>query len=59
MMMGVAVWIGPGVKWSHWAKWPSWKIQTRAPYEALMDKRFTTTALRGSSTDRSSTSSAR
>jgi hypothetical protein len=59
MMIGVAVWIGPGVKWSHSARCPSWKIQTSAPYEALIDRRFTMTALRGSSRDRSSTKSAR
>mgnify|MGYP003694805183 CR=1 FL=1 len=31
MISGVAVWIGPGVKSSQVARWPSWKIHTSAP----------------------------
>ena len=31
MMSGVAVSMGPGVKWSQSARCPSWKIHTSAP----------------------------
>jgi len=36
---------------------PSWKTNTSAPNDALIDSRFITTALRGSTTEPSSTKS--
>src|SRR5438093_12704246 len=43
--------MGPGVKPSCAAKWPSWKIQTSAPNDAEIESRFMTTALSGRITD--------
>ena len=43
--------IEPGVNPSCAARWPSWKIQTIAPNDAEIERRFMTTALSGRTTD--------
>ena len=58
MMSGITGSIGPGVKPSQSLKCPSWKIHTSAPYDAVTDRQFMTTALSGNSTEPSSRNSA-
>ena len=57
MMRGVAVSMGPGTKLSQRARCPSWKIHTRAPYEALIERKFISTALMGNTIEPSSRNS--
>ena len=40
-----------GVKPSRFAKWPCWKMNTSAPNEAPIDRKLSTTAFSGSTTE--------
>src|SRR3977135_2215331 len=54
MITGSVGAIDDGVKFSCDARWPSWKIHTSAPNDALMDRKFMRTAFNGRITDPSS-----
>src|SRR6478672_2462700 len=57
MITGSVGSIEDGVKLSHDARWPSWKIHTSAPNDELIERKFMSTALSGSTTEPSSRNS--
>src|SRR2546423_905910 len=57
MITGKVGSIDDGVKLSQDDRCPSWKIQTSAPNDALIDRKFMSTALSGRTTEPSSRNS--
>ena len=59
MKTGTNASIGPGLKSSRSAPWPSTKTQTSTPNAAAVESRFRRIALIGMTIDRNATSSSR